>query len=94
MGNEQDPDVVPNEEEQRQWKQNRFKMLGQTGLLTVTPGELHKVAGTEHGVPHWLVDQRQVRGVGVEGVMAVEAVPGEVGGVGDDEEGKQDGGSC
>lgn len=65
-------------------------MFGQAGLLVVAPGQLHKAAGTEGGVPHGLVNQRQIGGVGVEGVVAVDAVPGKVEAIGQDEEGEEE----
>ena len=43
------------------------------------------------GVPHGLVNQRQVGGVGIEGSVPVDGVPGEVDGIGEDEQNEEKG---
>ncbi len=75
LGNKQNPHIVPQPEKQGQGDQDRFKMLGQAGLLPAAPGEFHKIAGAMHGVPHGLVDEREIGGVGVERIVPVDGVP-------------------
>ncbi len=65
-------------------------MLGQARLLAIAPGEFHKAAGATDGVPHRLVNKREIGRVRVEGVVTIDGIPGEVERVGDDEEDQEE----
>ncbi len=55
-------------------------------MLAIAPSEFHKAAGPAYGVPHRLVNQGKIGGVGIEGIMAVDGVARKVDGIGSDEE--------
>ncbi len=89
LGDEQHPHIVPQPEQGGEGNENWFEVFGQTGLLMVAPGGFHKTPA--QGIPHCLVNQRQVRGVGAQRFISLDGIPGEVEGEYEDESPKDQG---